>query len=164
MDIAQLTADLQSKYAATRAVAAEQLTHLEEGAQPVAVELVLATADADESVRQWATAALESLGAPAVDDLPELGKLLADPRLDVGYWAATLLGRLGPAAALAVAALANSLESHAEVAVRERCALALGQIGPAAVSGLPALNRAAAGPRPRLSRLARQAIEQISAR
>ena len=163
MDVAQLTADLRSKDAATRAAGAEQLTHLEEGAQPAALELVLATADADESVRQWATAALESLGAPAAKDLPELAKLLGDGRLDVAYWAATLLGRLGLAAAEAVPALSKSLDAHSEVAVREHCALALGQIGPAAASALTALNRAAADPRPRLSRLAKQAIEQISA-
>jgi HEAT repeat protein len=163
MDVAQLIADLQSKDATSRAAAAEQLTHLEEGAQPAALQLVLATADADESVRQWATAALESLGAPAAEDLPELAKLLADPRLDVAYWAATLLGRLGPAATPAVTALVDSLGTHGEVAVRERCALALGQIGPAAISALAALQNAAADPRPRLSRLAKQAIEQITA-
>src|SRR5262245_4056609 len=164
MDVAQLIADLQSKDAATRAVAAEQLTHLEEAARPAALALVRATADADESVRQWATAALESLGAPAATDMPELAKLLADGRLDVAYWAATLLCRLGPDAAQAVPALSKSLDVHAEVAVRERCALALGQIGPAAASALTALERAAADPRPRLSRLAKQAVEQISAR
>src|SRR5262245_42700898 len=164
MDVARLIVDLQSKDAATRAVAAEQLTHLEEGARPAALNLVLATADADESVRQWATAALESLGTPASKDGPELAKLLADGRLDVAYWAATLLGRLGPAAAPAVAALADSLETHVEIAVREQCGLALGQIGPAAAGSLAALNRAAADPRPRLSRLAKQSIEQISAR
>lgn len=147
-----------------RAAAAEGLAHLEAAAQPAAIQLALATADADESVRQWATAALESLDAPAAEDLPQLEKLLANPRLDVAYWAATLLGRLGPAAAPAVTALANSLETHAEVAVRERCALALGQIGPSAACALTALQRVGADPRPHLSRLAKQAIQQISAR
>lgn len=164
MDVSQLTSDLQSSDAATRSAAAEQLTHLEEAAQPAAIALVLATADADESVRQWATAALESLGAPAGEDLPELAKLLADPRLDVAYWAAMLLGRLGSSAAQAAPLLSESLDTHAEVAVRERCAWALGQLGPAAASALTALQRAAAAPRPRLSRLAKQAIQQISAR
>jgi len=164
LEIASLANDLKSADAPVRAKAAEELAHLVEGAQPAAVPLVLATSDADESVRQWATAALESLGPPRPSDVGKLAELLADSRLDVAYWAATLLGRLETGAGGGVPNLAKALQSHPESAVRERCAWALGQIGPAACSALASLNRAAADPHPRLSRLAKQAIEQISSR
>jgi len=163
MDIAQLNRDLESDDAPARANAAEQLAHLEEGAQAAAVGLVVATVDGEESVRQWATAALESLGPPANADQTRLAGLLADPRSDVAYWAATLLGRLGTHAGASVPSLAKVLESHPELSARERCAWALGLIGPVAKSALPALQRVASDSRPRLSRLAKQAIEQISA-
>jgi len=164
LDIASVANDLKSADASVRAKAAEELTHLEGGAQAAAIQLVLAAADADESVRQWATAALESLGPPLASELTKLAELLADTRLDVAYWAAMLLGRLAAGAAAAIPNLAKALESHPELAVRERCAWALGQIGPAANSALASLQRAAADPHPRLSRLAKEAIEQISSR
>ncbi|HEY2825959.1 MAG TPA: HEAT repeat domain-containing protein [Pirellulales bacterium] len=164
MDVPQATADLKSSDPALRAKAAEELAHLEDAAQPTAVALVVATADEDESVRQWATAALESLGPPSVQDAAALAKLLSDARLDVAYWAATLLGRLGPDAGDAknVAALVCALDGHPGQAVRERAAWALGQVGPAAAGALPALQSATSDAQPRLSRLAKQSIEQIS--
>jgi HEAT repeat protein len=161
MDVSKATADLKSNDAAVRAAASEQLAHLEDGAQPAAVALVAATADADESVRQWATAALESLGPPAAGDVAALAKLLSDSRSDVAYWAATLLGRLEADATSAVQQLAAALESHAEVAARERAAWALGKIGSSASAALPALEHAAASSQPRLSRLAKEAINNI---
>ncbi|HTQ39962.1 MAG TPA: HEAT repeat domain-containing protein [Pirellulales bacterium] len=162
MEVSLALAGLKSSDPAARAAAAEELAHLEDAAQPAAVALVGATADQDESVRQWATAALESLGPPAVGDVAELAKLLLDKRLDVAYWATTLLGRLESDAAAAVPQLTGALQSHPETAVRERAAWALGQIGPAAAAAVPALN-AAVGDGPRLSRLAKESIQQISA-
>jgi hypothetical protein len=53
--------------------------------------------------------------------------------------------------------LANALAQH----VRERAAWALGKIGPAAGSALPALEIAAAGDNARLARLAETAIESV---
>jgi HEAT repeat protein len=174
MDVPQLIAELKSPTATARAAAAEQLAHLEDGAQAAAVDLVQAAADDDDSVRQWASGTLESLGPPAATDADKLAKLLADPRNDVAYWAATLLGRLGAAAnesgesilpcSEIVTGLTAALTSHPEIPVRERAAWALGQIGPAAIAAVPALQNAAAAAGPRLSRLAKQAIEQISAK
>ena len=138
MDVDQLIADLKSSDAAKRAAAAEQLSHLESDAQGAAIALAQAVADADESVRQWATSALESLGSPADNDVGQLAKLLSDPRLDVAYWSATLLGRLGSAAASTVPQLTSALKTHAEIAVRQRAAWALGAIGPDASAALDA--------------------------
>jgi HEAT repeat protein len=161
MDVTQATADLKSNDAKVRAAAAEQLAQLEDAAQPSAVALVMANADEDEAVRQWATAALESLGPPAAGDIPQLAKLLSDPHLDVAYWAATLLGRLEADGAPSVPGLVGALQSHPEVAVRQRAAWALGQIGAAAKAAEPALVQAANASDPRLSRLAQEALEKM---
>ena len=95
MDVNALAAKLSDPAANVRAEAAEALAHLAEGAQAAAVPLVQAMGDADEDVRNWALAALESLGPPRFEDAPALSKLAADPRLDVAYWAVMLLGRFG---------------------------------------------------------------------
>ncbi len=63
------------------------------------VPLARACGDQEETVREWAVAALEELGAPPVADLAVRASLLADQSVDVGYWAATLLRRLGEDAA-----------------------------------------------------------------
>jgi HEAT repeat protein len=79
----------------------------------------------------------------------------------VAYWATTLLGRSGKAAAAATPTLAKSLESAGDPAVAERAAWALGKIGPAAAAAKPALERSASSPSPRLSRLAQEALTAI---
>ena len=123
MDATALAAKLNDSDPGVRAAAAEDLAHLAEGAQSAAVPLVQAMGDADEDVRNWAYAALESLGTPRPEDVPALIKIAADPRLDVAYWAVTLLGRFGganfPGAAQMRRALAGTLDSNAEVAVRQ---------------------------------------------
>ena len=105
--------------------------------------------EGEEEVREWAVAALEDLGAPPVANLHALASLLGDQNADVGYWTATLLGRLGADAAPAVPTLANALSTSSYSAVCQRVAWALGRIGPAAASALDALRQASAGDDPR---------------
>lgn len=165
MDVSQLAAELKNSDPAARAAAAEQLAQMEDGAQAAAVPLVQAMADSDSTVRDWAHAALESLGPPAANDAAALAKLLSDESLDVAYWAATLLGRLGATAGSSSSAfvkpLVVALDSYPESAVRERAAWALGQTGPPAKEAIPALQTAAASTIPRLARLAKEALEKI---
>ena len=92
-DISQLAADLNHPDPATRCKAAEQLSRLGSDAREAALPLVRACAAEAEEIRQWAAAALEELGPPSASDLDALALLLADENADVGYWAATLLGR-----------------------------------------------------------------------
>jgi HEAT repeat protein len=125
------------------------------------VSLVKACADAVEEVRESVVAALEELGPAPPSDVPALVSLLASPHSDVGYWAATLLGRLGPDAATAVPALTATLSGSAHLAVRQRAAWALGEIGPAAAAARDALAKASKSDDPRLARLAQQAINQL---
>jgi HEAT repeat protein len=168
VELDQLTADLKNTDARVRATAAEQLAKLAEDAQPAAVQLVAAMGDADSTVHDWVYAALESLGPPRAEDASGLTQLVSDKRLDVAYWAVTLLGRLGAVAGLSsgdtapvVSAITTALQGHAETAVRERAAWALGQIGAPAAAAIPALQQAASDPAPRLSRLAQEALEKI---
>jgi len=161
MDVAALILGLASASAAERSVAAERLAHLEADARPAAVALVLATADQDERVREWAVAALEGLGTPEPEQVPQIAALL-DGEPAVGYWAATLLGRASVAGDLAVASLAEVVERNPHAEVRQRAAWALGKMGPAAAAALPALQRAAASDDARLARLAGKAAREVA--
>ena len=160
-DVSQLVSALAGPDPVGRAKAAEQLSRLGPDAQAAAIPLVRACADAAEELRQWATAALEELGPPAVSDLDALASLLDEEHADVGYWAATLLGRLGQEGAPAVGPLVEALSANPAIRVRQRAAWALGKIGPPSQAATGALREAAASADPRLARLAQRAIEQI---
>jgi HEAT repeat protein len=160
-DLTRLIAELDQNDAALRAQAAEELCRLGESAAPAMTALAAACGDSSEEVRQWASAALEEMGAPDKAQIADLALLLQQEHADVAYWAATLLGRAGSAAAAVVGTLSATLRGHAAPAVRQRTAWALGKIGPGAAPALDALNAAAASDDPRLARLAKQALEQI---
>ena len=157
-DIADLIANLTSADADTRAAAAESLGQMAADAAPAAVALVEACRDTDDRVREWAVAALEDLGPPPEEAVKPLTLLVGDKNPRAGYWAATLLGRCGEGAASAVDALAKAVDSGADLAVRERAAWALGQIGPAASAARGVLEKAAAAADERLARLASDAL------
>jgi len=158
-EIATLIAALQQPLAAERGEAARLLCQAGPAANSAAVALVHAVGDDDEDVRQWATAALEDLGPPPLDDLHRLGEVLSQPQADRAYWAATLIGRLGPEGQAAVAALAATVGSKQPLTVQQQAVWALGQIGPAAHQAQDTLRTAAASPDPRLRRLAEAALE-----
>lgn len=160
-DLPALVAALAAPSAPARAAAAEALCRAGEEARPAALALVKACGDADDQVREWAVAALEDLGPPPAGGIADLAPLVADRHPLVAYWATTLLGRSGQAAAAATAALAARLDSGGDSAVAERAAWALGKIGAAAASARPALERAAAASDPRLARLAQEALAAI---
>lgn len=160
-DIQKLAEALRSGDLARCRDAAQQLSQLAGAAQPAAVALVEVCGTADDETRELVVAALEELGAPPTGEVPRLTALVADKHLDVAYWAATLLGRLEKQAAPAVPALIASLTGHAELAVRQRAAWALGKIGPPAASARAALQKAAAGGDKRLATLAREALDAI---
>ena len=138
------------------------MSRLGPDARAAAVPLAWACSDQEGEIRGWAVAALEELRAPPVADLAALASLLADQSADVGYWAATLLGRLGEDAAPAVPALASALSGSKHSSVRQRAAWALGKLGLPATGALDALRQAADDDDLRLARLAGRAIEQIT--
>lgn len=160
-DLTQYTTDLKAADPAVRIAAAERLMRLGPEAQAAAVALAQAACDQDEGVREAVIAAVEELGPPSSADAPALAKLLGNPSSDVGYWAATLLGRLAIEAADTVTGLATAVTTAADPVVRQRAAWALGQVGPAAAPALDVLRQAADSDDPRLQRLAARAIAQI---
>ncbi len=109
----------------------------------------------DSSSRISAAIALgEILAASPVspggaDPLPAavaaLGRALGDPHLEVRQQAARALGKIGPAAAGAVPALAAALEledpATSDAAVHGYAAWALGEMGKLALPAVPALRR-----------------------
>jgi HEAT repeat protein len=159
-DIASCIADLGSGDAARRRSAAERLARWGELPRGTAAALARACGDADAEVRDLAAGALEDLGAPSAEDLPELLPLVRDENANIAYWAVTLIGRLGPEAAPAVTPLVAAL-SVAPINVRERSAWALGQMGPAARAAREALRRESSSNAPRLARLAAEALQRI---
>ena len=120
--------ELESADANLRTVAAERLARLGEEAAAAATALTRAVGDSEESVREWAVAALEACGPPPASCRDDLIRLLDSPTLDVAYWAATLLGRLGRSAEAATTALAQSVSDSPHAAVRRRAAWALDKI------------------------------------
>jgi HEAT repeat protein len=162
-EIEQCLHDLQSTESSTRARAAETLARAGIAARVAVVPLVRGTGDADESVREWSASALEELGPPDAGDRDALASLLRAPEADVGYWAATLLGRLRAEAAPTVPALTEAVRESPHMTVQQRAAWALGEIGPPAAGAIPDLDAAAESDDPRLSRLARRALAQIRA-
>ncbi len=144
-----------------RAAAAERLCLAGAESVAAAVDLVTACGD-EESVRNWAVAALEELGPPDPASIEPLVELLSSSNPLTAYWSATLLGRLGPSAAPSQDALANVLASSNDSAVQERAAWALGKIGDTNSAftniALTALEQAASSSNPRLVRLAEAAL------
>lgn len=95
MEANQLAADLLADDPSRRRQAADRLATLGEEAKPATVALVEACADDD--LRDLCVGALEELGPPPIDQLPQLAALLRSPDDTVVFWAATLLGRAGQA-------------------------------------------------------------------
>lgn len=150
--------NLSSCQPAKRLTAAKKLATMGEAAAPAAVALVEALDDESEEVLQQATAALEELGPPPLEHRTRLAELLSDENPDVGYWAATLLGRLKKEAEDTVADLCRTVEEHPEASVKERAVWALGQIG--SPDARRTLEEASQSSNRRLSRLAEKALSQ----
>ena len=146
---------------AVRREAARRLVQAGPVASPAALALVQAVGNDDEEVTIQAGEALENLGPPSAEDLPELIRLLTHDNPDCGYWAATLVGRLGARGVDAVPALSAVVRSEEALAVRERAAWALGEIGPAAHATRETLEAASRSDSPRLARLAQESLKRI---
>jgi HEAT repeat protein len=161
-EIQELGRQLTAADPAVRLAAAERLCRSGPAAAAVALPLVRACGDVDESVREQAVAALEELGAPPLDALAGLIETAAASDPLEAYWAITLLGRSGEAAAAGVSALARQLAPGTDPSVAQRAAWALGRIGSAAKDATGALRDAAASSDPRLARLAQEALSAVS--
>jgi len=163
-DLPSLLVALKAAEPARRLEAAEALMQLGDDAAPAAAALALVASDEDDEVREAAVGALEGLGTPPASLLGELVSVLHRPQADTAYWGATLLGRLGSAAAAAVPDITQVLGPAAPLEVRQRAAWALGQIGPPAIAAKQALELAAQHRDARLARVAGEALQAIAAK
>lgn len=127
-DVHKLIEQLAADDLSVRQRAAEKLATLEDAAAPAALALIAALQDPDETVREYANAALESLGPPEQQSVDDLEQLLTHPHPDTAYWAATLLGRLEDGAMSAVESLKTAAADHPSPEVRKRATWALGKI------------------------------------
>lgn len=159
--IDQLIDQLRQPDLQVQSAAAEQLSRLGEAAAPAAAALAVAAGSDDEELREFATSALEDLGAPPIGLQSELQALLGSENDDTAYWAATLLGRLGNEAADSAVALAKLLNSARSPAARERAAWALGKIGVGTPTVRESLQAALQSDAPRLAREAQRALDAI---
>ena len=156
-----LVQKLEAGDPAARAAAAESLCQLEEGCQPACVPLVRACG-MDDVTREWANAALESMGAPAVADTDSLCRLLSDSSSDVAYWAATLLGRLGEQGTAACDALVQIIGTGQDLNVRERAVWATHRIGCRSKLVIETLEHATKSQNTRFARAAPQALDALA--
>ncbi|MDG2381361.1 MAG: HEAT repeat domain-containing protein [Pirellulaceae bacterium] len=136
-----------------RAAAAEALAQLGAGCHAACVPLVRACGT-DEMTREWATAALEEIGAPLVDTIPDLIRLVDNDSPNVAYWAITLLGRSEESAEQACDSLAKLICSDRDLSLRERAVWAVAKIGHQSPTLLDALKTASQSNHERLARLA----------
>lgn len=129
------------------------------------VTMVQLAGDRDDRVRLKSAEVLSKSVCPKVDEASGLAELLESASDgEVCYWAATMLGTLGPQASTvtaAIDALKNCLADSMYLPAREQSAWALRRIGPPAVSAVDALRAAAVDAPPRLRRLASDAIRTI---
>lgn len=142
-----------------RLAAAQTLARMGEEASPAAAALAKHAADPD--LGEWCVGALEELGPPPAGLAAELGRLVASGQELTAYWSATLLGRLGPAAAGQLPQLLQAATQHADAPVRERAVWAIGKLGPAAVAAVSTLRKISQSGSPRVKRLAEQALEAV---
>lgn len=128
----------------------------------IAVRCVELAGSHDDEVRLTAADALETSVQPLADEVDPLARLLdtADDG-EIAYWAATMLGRLGPLASAATPELERCLRESLYLPARERAAWAISRIGPRAAAAMPTLCDVASGSPPRLQRLALQAIDSV---
>lgn len=159
----ELLAALRSDAADRRAAAAEALARIEILPPEAVLSLVDATADTSEPVAEWAAAALEELKPDDARLCPPLTTRLAEAG-PVGYWSATLLGRLAPQDHHrdVVDALLGIVEADdADVSVQSQAVWALGKLGRPPGDDTrweDVLRRAASSSNARLAKLAQQAI------
>lgn len=128
----------------------------------VLVKIIPLCAHSNEELREHAVGVCESYEEFQPDSAVALAKLLPGSKNDSAYWCATLLGRIGPDAVVAVPALIDCLQNQSSIAARERAAWALGQIGSEASDAICALKEAVDSTDQRLSRAAKDAINLIS--
>jgi hypothetical protein len=125
-----------------RAAAAWSIAQIGPPAAGAASAVARLLSDENSQGRECAALALGAMGKGAATAIPELSAALKDHAPTVRMAAASALGKMGKDAKPAVPALAAALQVPGEeVQVLRNVAYALGDIGPAAASSIPALKQ-----------------------
>jgi len=140
-DLEALGLKLSDADVVPRRVAAETLGALGPHAAPVSTAIVRQSiTDPEPLVRYALLDALERIGWECADHVPVFGSLLDHPDQIVQARAAWALGRVGPAAAPAVPALAAVAADEGRlVDPRWSAVVALGRLGPVSGAAVPTL-------------------------
>lgn len=142
-----------------RATAAEHLAQQGSEAAYAACELTAACADT-EAISSWAVDALEQLGTPPSSAIESLVSMAQWENPLTVYWAVTLLGRVGPDAAVHQRVLVTLLQHSEDLAVQEKAAWSLGRMQAKSLEATEALQQVAQSPETRLSRIAAKSLQQ----
>ena len=146
-----------------RRTAVRELFHFRPAYAGLTAAVLPLVVDPDEQTRHWACELLDRVLKPEIGELPHLIETLrATSDGEIEYWTATMIGRLGPDAASATAALATVLLDSSCLAARERAAWAISQIGPGARAAVNSLRQIGNDDPPRLRRLAESALAVVS--
>ena len=127
MDIQTAITGLATGGPAAKVAAAEWCAEHADEAAAAATTLVSQLGSDNSALREWCTAALESLGPPPDDQLARLAELVRSDVDDIAYWAITLLGRSGPAARPYIPALEAAAEGARNDVLKRRATWALGK-------------------------------------
>ncbi len=161
MEPSQIIQDLSSIDSEQRRGAAETCAKHPDLAKTATIPLCRLASDPDEEVAQWASAALEEMGAPSSEELDALVGLFPSDEA-TAYWAVTLVGRLKPADTAVMKRLVELIEaSKTPTEVRNRAIWAVTQMGGKGPAVQKALEHAAQSQNPRTARLASKALTKL---
>lgn len=149
------------------ASAAQALAQTDALITSAAIPLASRVGTLDDDANEWMVAALERLRDPSSEDAAPLAQILksyldAEANALQAYWAATLIGRIGPVAAPASCSLLAECAGNAsDKEVVSRSVWALAQFGAAAAPAQSTLKRMAETSTARTARYAQLAIDRI---
>lgn len=121
-------------------------------------ELLVSLQDADDELGGWIADALREVERVPADNADAIAALCSHASPAIAGWACTMASRLQTPPPSLQVAVAVTLVTHDSISTRQQAARALGEFPALTAASLTALETAAAGNDPRLSRLARQAI------
>ena len=139
--IPALRSNLTSEIYGLKSCAAAAVPYLESNAIALLPDLVSCLKDTNGNVRASAAHSLGQIGREPALVVPALVAGLQDPEYGVRGFAAKALGRFGQQPTLLVPLLVARLQDS-EPSVRIDAVHALGNFGPAAISAVPAIQRA----------------------
>jgi len=129
---------------------------------PEGMQTLIDALEADDREVRWrATISLGVQGVKAKDAVPGIVRILEDPDHNLRRDAAEALGRIGPAAEMAIPALVERLKRDPESTVRQFAARALGRMGPQSEQVVLALTLALKDRSESVREWAAEALERI---